>query len=157
MRFQLPRVQVGTPPTGFRSVLAGRARVLALIVGDAATMLLFASTGRASHGEASGLGALGQVVLTAAPFAIGWFAVAALAGAYRHDITVSPVAMVRRTELAWLGAWPVTLLLRWVFTGRIPPWSFALVILLANALILGVWRGVFAFILARRTGDMPTR
>jgi hypothetical protein len=60
--------------------------------------------------------------------------------------------MLRRTELAWLGAWPLTLLLRWAFTQRVPEWSFALVILVANALFLGAWRGAFAWVLARRGG-----
>ena len=42
-------------------------------------------------------------------------------------------------------AWPVTLLLRWIFTAdhRVPV-SFAVVILLANAVFLGLWRTLFA-------------
>lgn len=152
-----PKPSASSAPSVRRSLLAGRARVPALVLGDAVMLLLFAGTGRASHGETSGLGALAQVALTAAPFAIGWFAVAPFAGAFRRDATATSGAMLRRTELAWLGAWPVTLLLRWAFTGRVPRWDFALVILLTNALLLGVWRGVFAFILSRRAGTPPAR
>lgn len=139
---------------GSRSLLAGRARIPALVLGDAVIFLLFAGLGRESHQEASGLGALGLVALTALPFALGWFIVAPLVGAYRARATANPGAMLRRTELAWLCAWPVTLLLRWGFTQKVPPWSFALVILLANALFLGAWRSAFAWILARRGGPI---
>jgi hypothetical protein len=112
--------------------------------------LLFAGVGRESHQEASGFGALGLVALTALPFALGWFIVAPLLGAFRARATATPGAMLRRTELAWLCAWPATLLLRWAFTQKVPPWSFAAIILLANALFLGAWRTLFAWILARR-------
>jgi hypothetical protein len=53
------------------------------VIGDALALLIFAALGRASHGEAAGLTALTQVAETAAPFIIGWFAVAPLFGAYR--------------------------------------------------------------------------
>lgn len=146
------RQRLEVPATTARSLLAGRARIPALVIGDAAMFLLFAGIGRQSHGEASGLGALGQVAETAIPFALGWFVVAPLLGAYRARATATPGAMLRRTELAWLGAWPATLLLRWTFTREVPPWSFALVILLANALFLGAWRGAFAWVVAQRSG-----
>jgi hypothetical protein len=55
--------------------------------------------------------------------------------------------MLRRTEIAWLCSWPVTLVLRWVFSpDHQVPLAFALVILVANAIFLGVWRGVFALV-----------
>lgn len=154
MRLMPERELPAAVAAGYRSLLAGRARIPVLIAGDAVMFLLFAGIGRDSHQEASGLGALGLVALTALPFALGWFAVAPLLGAYRARATATPGAMLRRTELAWLGAWPVALLLRWAFTQRVPPWSFALIILLANALFLGVWRTLFAWILARRGGPI---
>ena len=48
---------------------ANRVRTTILIVGDACVFVIFAAVGRASHHEASGLNALLQIVLTAAPFA----------------------------------------------------------------------------------------
>ncbi|HEX6123406.1 MAG TPA: DUF3054 domain-containing protein [Ktedonobacterales bacterium] len=136
------------PVTAQRAVstAAQRWRVAALVAGDALSFLAFAAAGRQTHNEAAGLGALGQVAVTALPFALGWFLVSPWLGAFRRTLTIGVQAMVRRTELAWLAAWPVTLLLRWGLAGdhRVPL-SFAIVILLSNAVFLGLWRGVFAW------------
>lgn len=122
-------------------------RVASLVVGDAASFLIFAAVGRKTHDEASGIAALGQIAATALPFVLGWFAVSPFAGAFRRFKTNGPWRMVARTELAWLAAWPVTLLLRWAIApDHNVPVSFAIVILLANAFFLGVWRTAFAFI-----------
>lgn len=122
-------------------------RVSTLVVGDAASFLLFAAIGRQTHNEASGIAALGQIATTALPFALGWFAIAPFIGAFRRRVTLGPRRMLARTELAWLAAWPVTLLLRWrLAPDHNVPFSFMMVILLANALFLGVWRTAFALI-----------
>jgi len=122
-------------------------RVIALAAGDAASFLLFAAVGRTTHNEASGITALLQVAETALPFALGWFAVAPFVGAFRRSKTTGPVRMLARTELAWVLAWPVTLVLRWAIApNHNVPFSFAMVILLANALFLGLWRTAFALI-----------
>ena len=122
-------------------------RTAALVVGDAASFLVFAAVGRQTHDEASGIAALGQVAMTALPFALGWFTVSPFVGAFRRLRTVGPRRMLARTEMAWLAAWPVALLLRWAIApDHHVPVSFAIVILLANAVFLGVWRTAFAFI-----------
>jgi DUF3054 family protein len=122
-------------------------RAAALVVGDTASFLVFAALGRRTHDEASGISALGQIALTALPFALGWFAVSPFVGAFRRLATSGPRRMLARTELAWLAAWPVTLLLRWAIApDHNVPVSFAIVILLANAVLLGVWRTAFALI-----------
>jgi hypothetical protein len=127
-------------------------RVAALVVGDAASFLMFAAIGRQTHDEASGLSALGQVAATALPFALGWFAVSPFAGAFRRLKTLGVRRMLARTELAWLIAWPVTLLLRWAIApDHSVPASFAIVILLANAVLLGAWRTAFALLEIRRS------
>ncbi|MGH2480813.1 MAG: DUF3054 domain-containing protein [Ktedonobacteraceae bacterium] len=128
------------------------ARIAMLAVGDAIVFLIFAAIGRNSHGEASGLAAIPQIVLTAAPFAIGWFIVAPFIGVFRRGLADEPKAMAKRTALAWLLAWPVGLLLRWFFVDRLknPPTSaadftsFAIVTLFFNMVVLLVWRVPYA-------------
>jgi len=130
---------------------AGNWRVAALVVGDLISFLIFAAAGRRSHSEAAGLDAVGQIARTALPFALGWFLVSPFAGAFRRDKTFTPARMLARTELAWLAAWPATLLLRWALADdHQVPLSFAAVILIANAVFLGLWRTAFALLARRR-------
>lgn len=119
--------------------------VIMLAIGDMMCFLIFAALGRNSHGETSGFAAIPQIIITALPFAAGWFLVSPFVGAYRRKITAQPRAMVMRTVLAWLLAWPVAMLLRGLFVDHnIPPLSFAIVVLLFNMLLLLVWRWPFA-------------
>src|SRR5215472_13396248 len=124
--------------------------IVALVAGDLVSFLVFAAVGRRSHDEASGPAAIGQIAWTALPFALGWFLVSPWLGAFRRTLITSPRRILARTELGWLAAWPVALLLRRALSDdhQIPP-SFATVVLVSNALFLGVWRGLFA--LAGRT------
>lgn len=118
-----------------------------LVAGDAVSFLVFAGVGRQSHREASGLGALGTVAATAIPFALAWFLVSPFAGAFKLALDGDPLRMLKRTELAWLCAWPVALFSRWALSSdHQMPVSFALVILIANAVFLGLWRTVFALV-----------
>jgi hypothetical protein len=80
-------------------------RIITLVVGDAIAFLVFAAIGRGSHGEATGLAAIPQIALTAAPFAAAWFIVAPFAGAYRRELTFEPRKMATyRTRLGALLA-----------------------------------------------------
>lgn len=116
----------------------------ALVVGDALSFLAFAAAGRQQHGHVE---TLGDIALTAVPFALGWFVVSPWLGAFRHSLLEAPLRMLRRTELAWLCAWPVTLILRVLIApDHAMPWTFALVILIANALFLGAWRTLLALL-----------
>jgi hypothetical protein len=106
---------------------------------------MFAVVGTHNHHLAD------NVFWVAFPFAAGWFLVAPFLGAFRWRDTSGPARMVRQTEIAWLAAWPLTLLLRWVFsTDHQVQVSFAIVILVANAVFLGLWRGAFALVEAWR-------
>ena len=121
-------------------------RIILLVTGDLIAFIVFAALGRETHNEATGLGAIGQTLWTAFPFILGWFLVAPWLGAFTRARTERPLDMLQRTEIAWLAAWPVALLLRWAFTAdhHIPPLAFATVALLANTVILGGWRTAFA-------------
>lgn len=119
--------------------------VIILVIGDILCFLIFAALGRNTHGETSGFAAIPQIIVTALPFAAGWFLVSPFVGAFRRKVMAQPRAMAIRTALAWLLAWPVALLLRGIFVDHgIPPLSFALVVLLFNMLLLLVWRWPFA-------------
>ena len=121
-----------------------------LVFGDIVVFLAFAAIGRGTHNEPVGLAAIPEVILTAAPFAIGWFIVAPFAGAYRSDIVKTPAAMVKRTIFAWALSWPVALALRWFFVDRsrgTPAdafFTFALVTFLFVLVVLLVWRWPYA-------------
>src|SRR5437868_10694757 len=120
-------------------------RISTLVVGDALAFLVFAAIGRSSHGEAAGLAAIPQIVLTAVPFAAAWFIIAPFAGAYRRELTAQPRKMAIRTVLAWLLSWPVAMALRGIFVDHaVPPISFALITLIFNTFILLIWRWPFA-------------
>jgi hypothetical protein len=122
------------------------ARIL-LVIGDILVFLIFAAIGRRSHGETSGLGAILQIALTAAPFAIGWFLVSPWVGAYKRNLETQPKQMAVRTALAWVASWPVGMALRGIFVDHgIPPWTFALIALISNMVFLLVWRVPFAWI-----------
>jgi hypothetical protein len=137
-----PERGVGSPNIRRGVLLAG---------GDALAFLVFSAIGRASHSEAAGLGALLEVAETAAPFAIGWFVVAPLAGAFKAELAERPRALLARTALAWLLAWPLGLLLRALIRQAGIPLSFAIVTLITNLLILLSWRGAFAWLASRRS------
>src|SRR5262245_6936250 len=116
-----------------RAATPSRVRHGALLVaGDALAFLIFSAIGRASHSEAAGLAALAQIAETAAPFAIGWFAVAPFVGVFRAEVAARPRRMLARTAVAWLLAWPVGLLLRALIRQTSIPLSFAVVTLLTN-------------------------
>src|SRR5215469_11572572 len=119
--------------------------VITLVSGDLLCFLVFAALGNNTHGEVTGLGAIPHIIVTALPFAAGWFLVSPFVGAFRRDIVAQPRTMAIRTAVAWLASWPVTLILRGIFVDHgIPPLTFAFVVLLFNLLILLVWRWPFA-------------
>lgn len=122
-------------------------RIILLVIGDAISFLLFAGLGRNTHGEATGLAALGQVALTALPFALAWFVIAAWQRAFRRDTTDTIWKMFTRTEVTWVIAYPAALYLRVLLApDHQMPITFAIVILLANAVFLGLWRSAFAMV-----------
>ncbi len=128
-----------------------RAGVLA--AGDLAAFLVFATIGRASHGEAAGLDAILQVVETAAPFAVGWFLIAPFAGAFKAELLHRPRALLTRTALAWLLAAPIGVVLWSLLRQRPIQPTFVIITFLTILIILLGWRGLFAW-LASRQGSL---
>jgi hypothetical protein len=140
-----------TKKASIRKEISYNRLVIILVIGDVVCFLIFAALGRNTHGEAAGLAAIPQIINTALPFAIGWFLVSPIVGAFRREIVAQPRAMAMRTALAWLLSWPVAMLLRGIFVDHgVPPLTFALVVLLFNMLLLVVWRWLFALYNRRR-------
>ena len=132
-------------------------RIITLAIGDAIAFLIFASFGLKSHNE--GL-SIPQIIITALPFAAGWFLVSPFVGAFRSDIVANPRAMTNRTALAWLLSWPVAMALRWLLVERTQNTSpnafitFAIVVFVFNLAILLLWRWPFALNNSLRQREM---
>ena len=126
--------------------------IATLVAGDLVALNVVTTIGLLSHGELTGLDTLGQVVIVAAPFAIGWFLIAPFAGAFRADIASQARRILPRAALAWLIALPIGLLL-WslIRQKQIQP-AFAVVTFITNLVVLLGWRGVFAWLIARNRG-----
>jgi hypothetical protein len=135
------------------SIQSDQSRIAILVVGDLVALLVFSAIGRSSHGEAAGIAAIPEIIMTAAPFILGWLLVAPWLGAYREPNLTTPVLMLRTTLLAWLATLPVALILRSALIGRLSPISFAVVTFVAVALLLGGWRLVYALWHMRRNGS----
>ena len=133
--------------------MSNKTRIISLVIGDAIVLLIFAAIGRRSHGEAAGLASLFQVVLTAAPFAAGWFLVSPFVGAFKRGLERNPAKMAQYTLLSWVPGWAVGFTLRGIFVDHaVPPLTFAIVSFLSNTIFLLLWRLPFAFIGRARLG-----
>ena len=141
------RTSEALSPTATPTRNAGAGRIVLLAIGDAIVFIVFAVIGMRSHKE--GL-TVPSVLITAAPFAIGWFIVSPFIGAFRRNVTSQVGRMSARSALSWLAAWPVGLLLRGLTRHEVPPLTFALITLITNAIFLQLWRVPFAWVASRR-------
>lgn len=143
--------EIDTTETETRKGLSDNVRLPLLIIGDAIIFIIFAAIGRRSHDETAGISSLWQVIVTALPFAAGWFITAPFLGAYRRGLEVKPRAMAGRTALAWLASWPVAMALRGIFVDHgVPPLTFAIITLISNTILLLIWRWPLSLIVSRR-------
>lgn len=130
-------------------------RTVVLIIGDTLAFIAFATIGLASHNELADH-AIVKIIETAAPFAIGWFAIAPFAGAFKPQTGTPARAMLARTALTWLPAWLIGLTLRALIRqSGVPPISFAIITFLTVLLLLCGWRGVFARVENTRQTKQP--
>ncbi len=126
----------------------GWQRSAILVVGDIIVFIVFAVIGRRSHSEA---GDIFGPVITALPFAAAWFLVAPFVGAFKRGLERNTGKFALRTFLAWLAAWPVAMLFRGAFVDKgVPPWTFALITLISNTILLQVWRVPFSLFFRKR-------
>lgn len=123
-------------------------RTVILVIGDIIVFLIFAAIGRRNHSEA---GNVFGIAITALPFAVAWFLVSPFVGAFKRGLEYSTGKMSLRTLLAWFAAWPIAMLFRGVFVDKgVPPWTFALITLITNTILLQVWRVPFSLFFKRR-------
>jgi FlaA1/EpsC-like NDP-sugar epimerase len=114
-----------------------------LMAGDIAALLLFTLIGQRQH--AISISAL-QVLVTTAPFIIGWFVVGYAMGAFKPK-AYSRVGQAAKTVLwSWLVATPVSLGLRALFEQKGVPLSFAIVTFITVFIFLLAWRISFTLI-----------
>ena len=128
-------------------------QIATLAAGDLVAFNIVTAIGLLSHSELTGLDALGQVAIVAAPFAVGWFLIAPFAGAFRADIAGQPRRILPRTALAWLIALPIGLLLWSLIRQKSIQPAFAVVTFITNLIVLLGWRGLFAWLAARGRGQ----
>jgi len=126
-------------------------RILLLVVGDALVFIFFAIQGRTTHGMSLGASPILTAMEVAAPFAMPWFIMAALLGAFRGGTITHPGRMLLTTFAAWVIAGPIGLVVRTLLLQRAQLLSFAAVALGVNGALLLVWRGAFSLIAAWRT------
>lgn len=117
-------------------------RVVGLVAGDVAALLLFAAIGRGNHGE--GL-FITDVLLTAAPFMLGWFLSSGVTGIFGDDARGSKAGPAAITAAkGWALGMPTGLILRGISNGQVSPKSFAIVTMVATGVFLIGWRTWFA-------------
>lgn len=122
--------------------LSGRSRdwtVLAL--GGLVVLLIFALSGLRSHGEAITAAAL---IRTALPFALAWYGLAPLLGAFRPEVSRRPGQAWRRVLPVWLLCGGLALAGRSWWLGRPLLSGFAPVSLGTIGALLVIWRTGFA-------------
>jgi hypothetical protein len=120
----------------------GLPAVGSLAAADVVTLLALVTVGEIRHGI-DVVGNPGQVLVTAAPFLLGWVVVGALVGAYGDRAFAGGIDTVKLTVGAWIGAAGVGLTLRGTsYLAGDSPLSFALVMAGLGALALGIVRPV---------------
>jgi hypothetical protein len=103
---------------------------------DVALLIAFAAVGRRAHAEG---GTVRGMLEVAWPFVAAWLLVAVPSHALDRRTP-------RRAALAWLGAWPLALILR-SLSGRGDAVGFAVVLLLLPLAALTGWRAAARLVL----------
>mmetsp|Transcript_1891 Transcript_1891/g.5002 ORF Transcript_1891/g.5002 Transcript_1891/m.5002 type:complete len:167 (-) Transcript_1891:514-1014(-) len=107
---------------------------------DAASLLVFAGIGKASHSAVDGSIDPLAVLATAFPFLLSWFLVAPLVGSYKPGATRDVSSAAVQSARAWIIAVPLGCVLRGVIKGYVPPLPFVLVTMISTLVILSAGR-----------------
>ena len=135
------------------ALVAGKTRLIkkldvrpALLAGDTLAFLAFALIGLSSHERDPSFATLVRAGL---PFLSAWLVIGTVSGVFRSDAAASS-SVLRRALPTWVPAWGIGLLLRAFVFGRTVEPAFALVSLIANAILLVGWRSIFALVSKRQ-------
>jgi hypothetical protein len=110
-----------------------------LLLGDVLIFVIFAVGGRATHGLPLDSNPVLTVLAVAAPFAVPWFALAALLGVFRAETIARVGPALFWTALTWLCAGSVGLVARSMILQRPLLPMFAAATLGLNAALLLAW------------------
>ncbi len=129
-----------------RSVTPGQ---VVLVLGDVVAFAVFAVGGTVRHSVSLGPFPIFSVIEIAAPFAVSWFILAWLWGAFRADALYHPAQMLSRVFIAWLSGGCIGLVARTIILDRPLDPDFAPAALgIVGALLLG-WRLVASIVATR--------
>jgi hypothetical protein len=113
-----------------------------VLVGDLVCFVVFALIGLRGHEDGI---TLGGVVRAATPFQAGWLIAGLVPVFHERRSAQGGTGVLRR----WAPAWVMGLGLRTLLFDRSFEVSFAIVALIANGLLLLLWRSVLARLLLR--------
>lgn len=142
------KVSISRTPL-LHALAEGNRRYATLAVGDLVAFLVFGVLGLASHDLATTPASLFRTV---APFAVAWFALGPLLGAFRASTTSRPTQAWWRVLVIWLVCGAVGLLLRSWWLDRPFILTFAVVTVGVNMALLVGWRTGFALVARRVRG-----
>jgi hypothetical protein len=115
-----------------------------LILGDIAAIALITIIGFATHGEAE-LSFLPRMGAFFFPLVVSWFLLAQALGLFQREITSSP-RQLWRPVLAMAFAAPLAALLRGLILNAAIIPIFGVVLILASAFGMLVWRAIYLFL-----------
>ena len=125
------------------STTMGLKDIAILATGDIASLLIFATIGRISHGEAmTFIDSFG----TALPFIIGFTGASVVSGGYGTSAITSPITTAARS---WVTGIPAGLVIRSIIKGGyVPETTFIVISMAVTGVFVIGWRSVFARFLA---------
>ena len=113
-----------------------------LIGGDVFVITLFVILGLNSHGGIS----LEGWTRNAAPLTASWLVIGLALGAYRTEIATNLTAILPRVAIAWPIAAITGLVVRYLVVDHGLEFSFIIVTVLINLVMLLAWRSAYTFV-----------
>jgi len=121
-----------------------------LVMGDIVIFMFFAFTGRETHAPGD-VNLIVNALPTLLTFLIVWLTIATVGRVYRSDVMFNPRSALLRTLITWIIAAPIAIVIRAILLSRTAiPWQFVAVTLGLVGMLLLLWHGGTAWLLAKR-------